>query len=728
MQFVLDHSYLIPLLPLLAAVVIGLFGAKILRGASHWPIWLSVGGAAVLSFTLLFSMLGNLEVAKTGLTPAVFHRVLWFDWFSAGQGDQAVSIQAGALIDALSVTMLCVVTGIGFLITVFAAGYMKGEKGYWRFFAYVGLFISAMTVLVMGDNLVLLYLGWEGVGLCSYLLIGYYFSKTEAREAAPKAFIVNRVGDLGFLLGIFLTYYCFGTVTFFGGVEAAGGQTLGFVEMMKDPAAHVASDRLWLLPFIPLLLLIGALAKSAQFPLFVWLPDAMAGPTPVSALIHAATMVTAGIYLCVRCAPLFYAYNEILILIGVLGCFTAVFAGSISLRQYDLKKDFAYSTCSQLGFMFVAFAALSPVAAVFHLITHAFFKALLFLASGVVSHATGGVLDMRKMSGLKKFLPATRWLMLIGCAALAGVPLITAGYYSKDVILVGSFKHSPVLGVMMLISALMTAYYTFRLYFRVFEGPEIIPAEANQQQDEHQHGSHATDSHATNSHAAGSHSVSSLAAGSHAGVHHHGPREPLIMILPLIVLAIGAIFAGFIDYPHRDKSLGAFLGSSPSLSLGYEVAEQTYPGKIQPIPFGQNGAEAGRDEAKISAERKLHNYMMVGSGALALLGIALASYYHLFNRQALAELSRRLGSVIRLLEAKYYVDEIYEALFVKPYAAFARLTQYLDYAIDGAVFAVALVPQAAGATLRYTTQRGYLQGYALSFLLGLAVILALMFY
>jgi NADH-quinone oxidoreductase subunit L len=715
MSFALQNSYLIPLLPLIAAVVIGLLGSRFLKGASHWPIWISVGIAAVLSLTLLFGMLGELSHhtnAGTGAGPASildgknFVTQTWFTWFSLGDSNFNFTLKAGVLIDALSVTMLCVVTGIGFLITVFAAGYMKGEEGYWRFFAYVGLFISAMTVLVMGDNLVLLYLGWEGVGLCSYLLIGYYYQKPEAREAAKKAFVVNRIGDLGFLIGILLTYHCFGTVSFFG-----DAQNPGFVTQAVNGFSTVVADKLWLVQLIPLCLMIGALGKSAQFPLFVWLPDAMAGPTPVSALIHAATMVTAGVYLCVRTSPLFYSFEWILVTLGVIGCFTAVFAGTISLRQYDLKKDFAYSTCSQLGFMFVAFAALSPVAAIFHLITHAFFKALLFLGSGVVSHSTGGVLDMRKMSGLKRYLPTTRWLMLIGCMALAGVPLITAGYYSKDAILVTSFKHSTILGVMMLLSALMTAYYTFRLYFRVFEGPTVIPEEA-----------HAASHHDT--HDEYDHGDAHAAQKEQHGHHNH---EPWIMLLPLILLAVGSLFAGFIDYPHRHVSLGTFLGTSPSLVSGYEAANATFPGEVPPVPFGQHHLEAGRPAEKLEKEHALHLYMMVGSGVLALLGIAAASYYHLFNREALGRLSRQFGSITHVLEAKYYVDEIYETLFIKPYRSLATLTQILDYVVDGIVFIVGLVPQAGGALLRYTTQRGYLQGYAITVLLGLAVILAMMF-
>src|SRR5256885_2986200 len=313
--------------------------------------------------------------------------------------------------------MLCVVCGIGFLITVFAAGYMKGEEGYFRFFAYLGLFIFMMTNLVMGENLIMLYLGWEGVGLCSYLLIGYYYEKPSAREAAKKAFLVNRVGDFGFGLGIMLAFAAFGTISYFGdGVHT----NTGLLELAQNP--NLTALQHTAMKWIPFLLMLGAVGKSAQFPLYVWLPDAMEGPTPVSALIHAATMVTAGVYMIARCGTLFVGNEAAMITVAVVGAFTALFAATIALRQFDLKKVFAYSTVSQLGFMFVGVGVLAPVAGVFHLVTHAFFKALLFLSSGVVMHAMAGELDLRKMSGLKHVLPKTRWLMLIGCLALAGGP------------------------------------------------------------------------------------------------------------------------------------------------------------------------------------------------------------------------------------------------------------------------------------------------------------------
>ena len=373
---------------------------------------------------------------------------VWFNWIEAGDPSQAGTenhpqqvqgntkayflAQAAFFIDPLTVIMLCVICGIGFLITVFAAGYMKGEEGYFRFFAYLGLFIFMMTCLVLGNNLIMLYLGWEGVGLCSYLLIGYYYEKPAAREAAKKAFLVNRIGDFGFGIGIMLCFLAFGTVTYFG---QDPHHTTGLLELAHGA---LSGQQAYYLKWIPFCLMLGAFGKSAQFPLYVWLPDAMEGPTPVSALIHAATMVTAGVYMIARCGTLFVQTPAAMTTITVVGAFTALFAATIALRQFDLKKVFAYSTISQLGFMFVGVGCLAPIAGVFHLITHAFFKALLFLSSGVVMHAMAGELDMRKMSGIRKVLPLTNILMLIGCLALAGFPFFS-GFFSKDDIVGAAF-------------------------------------------------------------------------------------------------------------------------------------------------------------------------------------------------------------------------------------------------------------------------------------------------
>src|SRR5690349_21101807 len=433
----LHYLWLIPVLPLIGAAVSGFFGARWLKQQSHWPIWLGVGGAALISFWLLFGMLGMEHghepesgvVASATTFPLAAPPFNYFTWFRAGD----FVVNWGYFVDPLTAVMLCVVTGIGFFITVFAAGYMKGEEGYFRFFAYLGLFIFMMTNLVMGENLIMLYLGWEGVGLCSYLLIGYYYEKPSAREAAKKAFLVNRVGDFGFGLGIMLCFMAFGTVSYFG--EGARTNT-GLLELAMN-SATLSDFQRTALQYIPFLLMLGAFGKSAQFPLYVWLPDAMEGPTPVSALIHAATMVTAGVYMIARCGTLFVGNGAAMATVAAVGGFTALFAATIALRQFDLKKVFAYSTISQLGFMFVGVGVLAPVAGVFHLVTHAFFKALLFLSSGVVMHAMAGVLDLRKMSGLKRQLPWTNWLMLIGCLALAGCPFFS-GFFSKDEIIAGT--------------------------------------------------------------------------------------------------------------------------------------------------------------------------------------------------------------------------------------------------------------------------------------------------
>ncbi len=681
MQFVIDHSYLIPLLPLLGALAAGLLGAKWLKQNSHWPIWLGVGASAVMAIVLLVGMLG--QHPENGILAHPSH---WFSWIVAGDAETGVfSASAGAFLDPLTAVMLTVVCGIGFLITVFAKGYMHGEAGYFRFFAYLGLFIFAMTMLVMGDNLIVLYLGWEGVGLCSYLLIGYYYDKPAAREAAKKAFIVNRIGDLGFAIGILLTFYCFGTVSFFGDMTAGNP---GFLQKVVDGAANPGTEHLiWTIPFF---LMIGAFGKSAQFPLYVWLPDAMEGPTPVSALIHAATMVTAGVYMIVRLSALFVGNEAAMVTIAIVGAFTALWAGLIALRQTDLKKVFAYSTVSQLGFMFVGVAVLSPVAAVFHLVTHAFFKALLFLSSGVVMHATGGELDMRKMSGMKKVLPKTRILMLIGCLALAGFPLLS-GFWSKDEIIHAASTKSTLLDLVLLGTAVLTAYYTFRLYFRVFEGPEVVP-----------HGDHG---HGHDDH----------------GHHNH---EPATMILPLAILAIGALFAGIINLPFaagvREHALGHFLSQSPSLVLGFKQVTNTYAEVTDSdrIGFGQEP----------SPEHHLGvTGFLIGGGA-AILGIAIAYFLHLQNRRKADELAGKLGFVAHAMDAKFWVDEVYQAVIITPLRFVGRMLWGIDrYIVDLLVFAVGFVPQLSGYVLKRTTQRGYLQGYALSMLLGLAVILLWMF-
>ena len=733
MQFVIDHSYLIPLLPLLAAIVAGFFGSQYLKDRSHWPVWIAVGIGAVLSLVLLFGMLGSVDEGKQ-----FFRHAEWYTWMDTSPGDHAAYdpssssmpehfvARAGALIDPLSAVMLCVVCGIGFLITVFAAGYMHGEEGYFRFFAYLGLFIFSMTCLVMGENLVMLYLGWEGVGLCSYLLIGYYYEKPSAREAARKAFLVNRVGDFGFGIGIMLTFLVFGTVSYFGGGDVAdANRAHGFLDLAAqyttDPARFATlpewkQNALYAIPFC---LMIGAFGKSAQFPLHVWLPDAMEGPTPVSALIHAATMVTAGVYMIARCSTVFVWNQAAMATVAAIGLFTAIFAATIALRQFDLKKVFAYSTVSQLGFMFVGVGLLAPVAGVFHLVTHAFFKALLFLSSGVVMHAMAGSLDMREMSGLKRVLPKTRWLMLIGCLALSGM-IPFSGFWSKDEIILAAYARHDTLGkvalMVLLATAFMTAYYTFRLYFRVFEGPEMLPPEAAEALG-HRHAAITTPARAHDAEAAHAKHDDDPAHGGHGEGGHHDP-EPPIMIYPLYVLAAGAALIGFINTPIAHV-LGDFLGHSPSFAQGYYttfLAQGEHA--AHPVFFGQHDEKAHGVEW----------VPMLVSILVAAMGVGLAYILHLVDRQKAEEIAGKLRPVARLLEAKYWVDEIYQGLIVAPLRGIGRAFYAFDrWVIDGLVLIVSLVPQAGGWVLKLSVQRGYMQGYAAVMLFGIAIILLIIF-
>jgi len=675
--FAVKYSYLIPLLPLLGAVIAGFAGAKLLRGQSHWPIWLGVGTSAIISLSLLFQMMGLWHGGEQ-----LWASKDWYPWIEAG----TFQAMAGFFFDPLTAVMLCVVTGVGFFITVYAAGYMKGEAGYFRFFAYLGLFIFAMTVLVMGNNFIMLYLGWEGVGLCSYLLIGYYYDRPSARDAAVKAFLVNRVGDFGFGLGIMLIWKTFHTVSYFG----TAGHPGVFQMAMQPTVAQFQALR-----FIPFLLMVGAFGKSAQFPLHVWLPDAMEGPTPVSALIHAATMVTAGVYMIARCGTLFVGNPMALLTVAFIGCFSALFAATIALRQFDLKRVFAYSTISQLGYMFAGVGVLAPVAGIFHLVTHAFFKALLFLGSGVVMHAMQGELDMRKMSGLKRLLPWTNRFMLVGCLALAGFPFLS-GFFSKDEIVGAVFRYNTWLGVSLLFTAFLTAYYTFRLYFRVFQGPLVIPPPPPEKPGV-DHGQDA----------------------KHEEVHHH--YEPLIMMLPLAVLAIGAIVAGYLNWPRG--GMGEFLGASPSFSWTYTLLSRSFSSSsatAMATSLGQTppGAEP---ESPVTT-------VMIISALLSVAGIALAYLMHLKDRPLGDKVALKLRPITQMLEAKFWVDEVYQAYIVDPLHDLGDFFYAVDrYIVDGLVWMVGFVPQLGGFMLKLSVQRGYLQGYAAVMLLGMAAILVLIF-
>jgi NADH-quinone oxidoreductase subunit L len=671
-EFASDHAWLIPALPLLACVLIGIFG-KWLKGAAHWPAWLAMVASFVLSISLLAGI--SADPSKAIVDFPVF------TWFSAGGFHVPVQIT----VDQLTAIYLSFITGIGLLIFIYAAGYMKGDYGYWRFFAYMSIFVFFMCSLVMGSNFILLYLGWEGVGLASYLLIGYYYPRPSAVAAAKKAFITNRIGDFGLAIGVFLIYCYFGHVD--------------FTSVFRDaPATYAANEKV--LRWLPFCLMLGAFGKSAQFPLHVWLPDAMEGPTPVSALIHAATMVTAGVYLIARTMPLFVLNPDALTVVACVGGFTAFLAATIALCQYDLKRIWAYSTLSQLGYMFLGLGVMASTSAVFHVFTHAFFKALLFLSAGSVMHAMGGELDIRKMSGVRKVMPITNMTMLIGCLALAGFPGL-AGFFSKDEIIHAALN-SPgpkmYLGILALVVALMTAYYTFRLYFKVFWGPLELPATAGH----HEPSPFAlADDHGAVEHGA---------AHDHAGVYDvhghtaHGPNDgsPLMWV-PLVILSLGAITAGY---------LGVFGGTGEGGWFHHFVGQTTSAGL-----HAEPAAAMPEEHEIVSA-----TVMKITSGAIAIVGILIAYYFYVMNRAAAAAAAQRFKGLVSFLYHKWYWDEIYEALLLTPTWWLAHALSAFDkYVIDGLVWIVGFVPQLVGYSLR-PTQRGLLQRYAVGMIAGLAAV------
>ncbi len=635
-----DLLGLIPAAPLLAAVLIAAFGPLGLRGQSHWPCVLGIAASCGLSVWLLLS--GPLGMRTTA-----------YEWLNTGGLVLNVTLKA----DALAAVMLVTVTFVSLLVAIYSIGYMHGDSGYPRFFAVFSLFVFSMTGLVLANNFLLLYVFWEGVGLCSYLLIGYWFHRPSAAAAAKKAFLVNRVGDFGFALGIFLIWITFNSLDY-DAVFTLGG--------IPGYAEHGT------LLLICLLLFLGAAGKSAQFPLHVWLPDAMEGPTPVSALIHAATMVTAGVYLVARCSPLFVQAPEAQLVVAVIGGFTALLAALIALTQFDLKRVLAYSTVSQLGLMFLAlgtpgafsdpaqrqaFMTFAVIAAIFHLFTHAFFKALLFLGAGSVMHAMGDVIDMRRFGGLRGALKRTHATFLCGALALAGFPLLS-GFWSKDEILAASHHATHgdqftavfwVLTSLGLVTALLTAFYTFRAYFLTFWGEERFPPEA--------------------------------------GEHPH--ESPPVMLGPLIVLAVGAVAAGVLF--------------GPTHVFGGYVQESAYL------------ADPGAYEIDWT--------MLVAGSVLALMGMVAAYWRYVARRpEALASpLAAQRPWWYELSANRFYLDEIYTLLIVWPVRGVAAICRVLDqYLLDGIVDLIGWIPALLGKLFR-PVQNGLVQFYALAMVLGLAV-------
>jgi NADH-quinone oxidoreductase subunit L len=671
----------------------------------------AVGISTLVAFYLAFKPDGALRSTQ----PIFDH--LW-TWVQVGQ----FRADFGLAMDRLSGTYALFVTFVAFLIHLFAVGYMHGDKGFYRFFAFLNLFMFSMLTLVLADNFLLMFVGWEGVGLCSYLLIGYYIDRKEAGNAAKKAFITNRVGDWGFVLGIMLTFTVTGSISFFDkpahGVSSA---LAAFASMNVDPftwGAIIAGGA----TSVAVLLFIGAAGKSAQIPLYVWLPDAMAGPTPVSALIHAATMVTAGVYMIVRCSAIYTHAPTAMFIVAIIGAATAIFAATIGLAQNDIKKVLAYSTISQLGYMFLACGMGAFVAAIFHVITHAFFKALLFLGSGSVIHGMHHEQDMRRLGGLKKYMPITFATMLTGWLAISGIPIF-AGFFSKDEILWktwsgGGFNlpnpvWSKVLWGIGALTALLTAIYMTRMMVMTFWGPERFREPES------------------------SHDL------EHAEVHHHGVHEPhespWIMTAPLIVLAVLSTIGGFIGVPY---ALGSLFSEHPTnyieqtldpvvarVPAGDDDAtpaeEPPEPVWLSPPPQPHDGAPAfaplGETHEAAGAhhspeEIRLERILTVVSVLIGLIGIGIG--WSIFRKRPLLEMPR-------LLENKYYVDEVYDAAIINPIKVGSRegLWKIFDIGvIDGFLHGLGQVVTEAGRLIRHM-QAGFVRGYAAIILLGaLAVI------
>jgi len=641
---ILTYLWIVPLLPLVGAAVNGIFGGR-------WPK--NTISAVALSSTTL-SFLAALEAVRefSGLSP---EQIPWsktyFPWISAGGFQANFALQ----VDQLTVIMLLVVTGVGWLIHIYSTGYMHEDPGYRRFFAYLNLFMFFMLLLILADNYLLMFVGWEGVGLCSYLLVGFFFLKQSATNAGNKAFWVNRVGDYGFLLGLFLMLRTFGSLDFSVVLPQAA-------KMSSDPAGHIGT-----LTAIALLLFVGAAGKSAQLPLYVWLPDAMEGPTPVSALIHAATMVTAGVYMVARSHAIFLNAPVAMQVVAVIGCITAIFAATIGLVQTDIKKVLAYSTVSQLGYMFLACGVGAFGAGIFHLMTHAFFKGLLFLAAGSVIHAMGGEQDMRNMGGLRKKIPVTFWCMLMATLAIAGAPGFS-GFFSKDEILDEALRVSPILGWIGAIAAGLTSFYMFRLIFLTFFGAERY--------DEH---------------------------------HVHVHESPKNMTVPLIVLAVLSVCGGWMAAPQLVGGVNHFQHFlAPVLATGAEPAAAA----------AENSPSAGE---VLQA--------LFGAPVIAgLLGFFLAWWLYIKSPEAPNKLAASLSALYKLLYGKYFIDELYLAVIVRPLVWISNkvLWHAVDEGlIDGAVNGVAFVSRETGDRVRRTST-GNIRSYATWIILGVLVFTSLL--
>ncbi len=619
---------LIPLLPLMGFLVNGLLGKYLPKGSTGW-----IGSLTVLaSFVCVLMIFKDLGAAQS-------IQIDVFNWISFGN----IDISFGLWIDSLTMIMLMVVTGVGFLIHLYSIGYMHADEGFTRFFTYLNLFIFFMLLLVMGSNYLMMFIGWEGVGLCSYLLIGFWFKNDAYNDAAQKAFVMNRIGDLGFLLGMFFILFNFGTLD---------------IQAVQEIAPSLSANSTLLIT-ITLLLFVGAIGKSAQLPLYTWLPDAMAGPTPVSALIHAATMVTAGIYMVVRSNVLFALAPTTLDVILWIGVATSVFAAVIGLKQNDIKKVLAYSTVSQLGLMFAALGLGAFSSGIFHLVTHAFFKALLFLGAGSVIHALSGEQDIRQMGGLKKLIPITYITFLLASLAIAGFPLLS-GFFSKDEILAHAFEQNKAIWTILFISSLLTAFYMFRLvfltFFNSFRGTEEVK--------------------------------------------HHIHESPWTMTVPLIILCILSVVGGVLGLPavfHVNHLLDTYLATvtSPSATLVHHGEALSHSMEIGLLSFA-------------------------GIAAILVILYAARKYVTL---KAMPEADASITGLPKLIYNKFYVDEIYNSVIVVPLFKMSEwFGNFFDkQVVDRAVNGTASMMDTGGKTLRQL-QTGNTGFYVFAMVIGMVVL------
>jgi len=632
----LDYIWLVPFLPLFGFVINGLVGARLPRRVVGIIACGTVGLAFLISLTAFFVLPDQ----------PVPDKVL-YSWIKVGDFKADFAFQ----IDPLSIIMILIVSGVAFVIHIYSIGYMHDDPGYSRYFAYLNLFVCAMLLLVLANNFLMMYIGWEGVGLCSYLLIGFWYERKSAADAGKKAFIVTRIGDFGFALGIMLIFKTFGTID--------------ISEVM-----HLAQGRFEvgapILTAITLLLFLGAVGKSAQIPLYVWLPDAMEGPTPVSALIHAATMVTAGVYMIARCNVLYSLSPTSLMLVAIIGCATAIYAASIGLVQNDIKRVLAYSTISQLGYMFMACGVGAFAAGIFHLMTHAFFKALLFMGAGSVIHALAGEMDIRHMGGLKRYMPTTYKTFLIAALAIGGI-FPFAGFFSKDEILWRAFEQNYILWAIGVITAAMTSFYIFRLVFKTFAGESRVEKEKL--------------------------------------VHVH--ESPRVMTVPLVILGVMSVIGGLAGVAKAFPLLGMSRFFSEKLNILRF---------LEPVTGGHH--------AEVGEAVGLERWLMLASLLIALLGIYIAYQFYVRNPQLPKRLARRLGRAYNFVLNKYKVDELYDFIFVNPAKRFSVFLWRIwdDRIIDGIVNGVAGFFKVCGLIGR-RVQTGYVQTYILLIIIGAVIII-----